>query len=52
MFLKGAFYFLFFFFFCRYHGDNNIPAMMAIVVPLHEELERGDSTAKEQSFQV
>lgn len=40
------------FFLCRYHGDSNIPAMMAIVVPLHEELERGAITAKEQTFQV
>lgn len=35
-----------------YHGDNNVPGMMDIVIPLHEELERGASTAKEEEFQV
>ncbi|CAM9335390.1 unnamed protein product [Hapterophycus canaliculatus] len=33
-----------------YHGDGNIAAMMAIVVPLHEDIERGPTTAQEESF--
>lgn len=36
----------------RYHGDHNIPAMLKFVEPLHKELEKGASTAKEDSFQV
>lgn len=36
----------------RYHGDSNVPGMMDIVIPLHEELERGASTAREESFQA
>lgn len=34
----------------RYHGDNDIRAMLDIVVPLHEQLEKGASTAKEEQF--
>ncbi|CAM9593323.1 unnamed protein product, partial [Ectocarpus sp. 12 AP-2014] len=34
-----------------YHGDHNIPAMLKFVEPLHKELEKGASTAKEDSFQ-
>ncbi|CAM9747866.1 unnamed protein product, partial [Laminaria digitata] len=33
-----------------YHGDGNVPGMMDVVVPLHEELERGASTENEQTF--
>lgn len=36
----------------RYYNDDNIPVMMAILVPLHEEIERGASTALEKRFLV
>ena len=36
----------------RYHGDGNVPGMMDVVVPLHEELERGANTENEETFQA
>ena len=36
----------------RYHGDSNIPGMMGVVVPLHEELERGATTKNEETFKA
>lgn len=36
----------------RYHGDNDVRGMMDVLLPLHETLERGAETDKEENFQV
>lgn len=36
----------------RYHGQSNLVSMMHLLVPLHEQLEKGPETALEERFLV